>query len=158
MAGFGFSEAQEMFRRQAKDFAQKELAPTDKERAEDEYMPRDIIKKLADTGYLGIVIPEKWGGQEGDWISMGIAVEEVGKASLFAGFYLGIPIVAHVHLEHAPEKLRDEWLPQVVRGEKIASWGITEPEAGSDAGGMRATAVREGAAQSNPTEDYRRTD
>ena len=85
MSGFGFTEAQEMFRREVRDFARRELAPGAKERARVCGAPRDILKKLADMGLLGISIPEKYGGQGADWVSLGIAIEELSKVDFFAG-------------------------------------------------------------------------
>lgn len=140
--GFGFTEAQEMFRREVRSFAQKELAPGAKERAKLEAVPREIVKRLGEMGLLGVSLPEEYGGQGSDWVSLGIAIEELAKASLFEGFYPVIPGVCYTCLRHGSEELRREWLPPLIRGEKISCWALTEPDAGSDAAAINTRATK----------------
>jgi len=144
MAGFGFTEAQEMFRREVRDFARRELAPGAKERAKVCGVSHDILKKVADMGLLGISLPEKYGGQGADWVSLGIAIEEVTKADFLAGMLPVYSGVSYLCLEQGQEEVRQEWLPAIIRGEKSACFAVTEPDAGSDAAGMQMTATREG--------------
>jgi cyclohexanecarboxyl-CoA dehydrogenase len=84
MAEFGFAEAQEMFRTMARDFAHRELMPGAKERMKLNRIPEDLLKKLADAGFLGLRIPEKYGGQMSDIVTCGIACEETARASFLS--------------------------------------------------------------------------
>ncbi|MDY6835425.1 MAG: acyl-CoA dehydrogenase family protein [Chloroflexota bacterium] len=143
MAGFGFTEAQEMLRKEVRNFAQKELAQGAKERSKQDTMPRETIKKLGDAGYLGVPIPEEYGGQGSDWVSFGITVEELAKVDFIASLIPLTPGVAYVVLQHASNELKDEYIPQTVKGEKIACFAITEPDTGSDAAAMRSKAVKD---------------
>ena len=144
MAGFGFTEAQEMFCREVRNFAQRELGPGAKERAKMEAMPREIVKELGDMGLLGISLPEKYGGQGADWISVAIAVEEVAKVDCSAGLFLVLPGVVHDALQHGAEGLMEEWLPGIMKGDKIGGFAVTEPDAGADVAGIRTTATKDG--------------
>ena len=144
MSGFGFTEAQEMFRRQVKDLAQREFGPQARELAKLEKVPRDIIKKLGEAELLGIALPEKYGGQEGNLVSLGIAMEELAKVSYFAGFYVLMAVGMYTHFDHMSDEVKEDWLCAMVRGERVCCWAITEPGGGSDATAMRSTAVREG--------------
>ena len=85
---FTFSEEQEMFRRMMHDFAQKELAPALKRRAESAPFPQDLMTKMADIGLLGMAISEEYGGQPTDQVTRGIAEEELGKADFNAAFII----------------------------------------------------------------------
>jgi len=84
MAAFGFTEAQEMFRTMVRDFAHRELMPGAKERMKLNRIPGDLVKKLADAGFLGLRIPEKYGGQMSDIVTAGIACEETASASFLS--------------------------------------------------------------------------
>ena len=145
MAGFGFSEAQEMFRQAVEAFAKNELEPGAKERAKLEGIPKEIIKKVADMGLLGLNIPEKFGGQPADWISVGIAVEELSKVDFGAPHLITTTLVGYLALKEAREEVQQEWIPQMVRGEKLmAGIAATEPDCGSDAAAMKTRAIKDG--------------
>ena len=144
MSGFGFTEAQEMYRREVRNFAQKELSQGAKERAKQEIWPRELTKKIGDAGFLGTSIPEKYGGQGSDWVSFGIAAEELAKVDFGASLTLLTPGVSYVVLQNATKEKMEEWLPPIVRGEKTTCFAITEPDAGSDAAAMKCKAVKDG--------------
>ena len=144
MTAFSFTEAQEMFRSQMRNYAKKEVAPQAKERAKSSRVSREWLQKLGDDGVLGIVIPEKYGGQGSDWISLGIAMEELARVSLFEGFILVLAPLAHVVLRNSTEEMRQEWLPALVKGEKTVCWALTEPGAGSDAAAIQTKATKQG--------------
>jgi cyclohexanecarboxyl-CoA dehydrogenase len=144
MAGFGFTEEQEMIRRSVREFGEKELAPGADERAKSHDLPLNLVKKMAELGFLGISVPEKYGGQGADWISLGIVVEELCKVDLTMGMTLITPSLGFLCLEQASEDVKEEWLPALVSGEKICCFAVTEPDVGSDVAAMKATAVREG--------------
>jgi len=145
MAGFDFSEAQEMFRREVRGFVQAELAPRSKEIAKMESVPRDVAKKLGEAGLIGIIVPEEEGGQGGDWVSLGIACEELAKGAAFAAPYVITQgVLGYTWLQDTSEEVRQEWLLPIIKGDKMCSWGLTEPGAGSDAVAIQTLAVKEG--------------
>jgi len=141
---FGFTETQEMFRHSVREFSKRELAPGAKERAKGDHIPKEVLKKMAGVGILGLTVPKEYGGQPSDWVSVGIAVEEVAKAD----FNLSIlPIQnpgAYLALQLAPEEVQKEWVPPLVSGDILFAIAITEPSAGSDAAAIETKAVRQG--------------
>ncbi|MEW6034814.1 MAG: acyl-CoA dehydrogenase family protein [Chloroflexota bacterium] len=144
MAGFGFDEAQEMLRRQVKDFAQKELAPGAQKRNATTKAPREVARRLGEMGLLAIPVPEKYGGQGSDWVSYAIALEELARVDFFASMAPIYAGVAYVLLSQTPEEKWRQWLPPVLQGERICCFAVSEPEAGSDAAAMKLTATRDG--------------
>jgi|YelNatPaOPRAMG01_1025707.scaffolds.fasta_scaffold22593_5 cyclohexanecarboxyl-CoA dehydrogenase len=144
MVQFGFTEAQEMLRREVKDFAQRELAPGAKERAKSPVLPRDLIRRMGELGFLGISLPEKYGGQGADWVSLGIVVEELSKVDLGMGMLPMGPALAYLCLQQGAEEVKEEWLPPLIRGEKIPCFCVTEPDCGSDAAAMKTVAMKDG--------------
>ena len=144
MAEFGFTEAQEMFRNMVRDFTRRELFPGAKERMKLNRVPPDIMKKLSDAGLTGLRIPEKYGGQMSDAVSGGIACEETAKADLGAAMTVLVGVFAGEMLARCVEETQAEWMPLVVKGEKIISLWLTEPDAGSDAAAIKARAVKDG--------------
>ena len=143
MAGFGFSEEQERLRREIQNFAQKEIAPLARGHDEASY-PRGILEKIAEMGLLAMNFPEEYGGQPADWVSMGIATEELAKADVLAGLFIPYPNIAALALKDATEELRRQWLPPLAKGKKVVCFGSTEPDCGSDAAAMKSRAVRDG--------------
>jgi cyclohexanecarboxyl-CoA dehydrogenase len=143
---FDFTEAQEMFRREVQRFAQTELAPTAKQRAKADSVSKEYFKKIAEAGLLGLGVPEEYGGQgASDWVTLGIAVEELAKVEPGIALSPILPKIGSAALQHAAEPLLAEWLPKAVRGEVLGCcFALTEPEAGADAGGIKMTAVRDG--------------
>ncbi|MDP3955165.1 MAG: acyl-CoA dehydrogenase family protein, partial [bacterium] len=144
MSGFGFNEAQEMFRTEVRNFAQKELAPGAKARAKQHKAPLDVVRKLGDMGLLGIPVPEQYGGQGSDWVTYAIGTEEVAKADLFAAYYMMLPPVVYLCLQFTSADMRNEWLPRFIKGDKIGAFAITEPDTGSDAAAITTRAERQG--------------
>ena len=144
MSGFGFSEAQEMFRRQVRDFALKELAPGVKERAKQKSPDRQALKRLGEMGLIGLSLPQKYGGQEAEFVMLGISVEELAKVDFHMGFFqLGLSLIGLI-LQDANEELRQRWLTALIKGEETGSVCLTEPDCGSDAGAIRTAAIRDG--------------
>ena len=143
---FEFTEAQEMFKKEVRDFARKEILPGAKERAKLEGSTPEteaVMKKIVDMGLTGINIPEEYGGQPGDWVTAGIAVEELSKAEFMAG---GAPLIAHIPLGifYYREDLRKEWIPSVIKMEKSLCFCVTEPDAGSDVTSIKMRAEKDG--------------
>ncbi len=144
MAEFGLSEEHEMFRRVMQDFVRKEFAQGAKERAKQNFLPQELLKRTGELGFLAPQLPAKYGGQDGDIFSLAIAVEEIAKVDF--NFPLAMINLngAALALELSTEDMRQEWLPKLARGEQVVCLAVTEPDTGSDAANMRMKAVREG--------------
>ncbi|MFC1919545.1 acyl-CoA dehydrogenase family protein [Chloroflexota bacterium] len=141
MARFSPSEANDMFRNQVKTFAKKELSQGAKDRAARHSLPRDIVKRLGDMGLLGIILPEKYGGQNSGWVSLGIGVEEVGRVDFFAGLHMLMVPLTSICIMFGSELVKQDWLHQIIKGDKVVCFAISEPEAGSDAAAIQGTAT-----------------
>jgi short-chain 2-methylacyl-CoA dehydrogenase len=143
---FDLTEEQNLTRQAVRDFAEKEIAPVVDDLDEKEEFSVELTRKMGELGLLGCFVPEKYGGSNMGYISYIIAVEELARvdgsqaATIAAGNSLGIgPIYYFGSEEH-----RREWLPRLCRGEMLAAFGLTEPGAGSDAGGSRTKAELRG--------------
>ncbi|MBU9714804.1 acyl-CoA dehydrogenase [Evansella tamaricis] len=143
---FTFSKEQLMIRDMVRDFAEKEIAPIAEEVDRTERFPVETFRKMGELGLLGIPFSEEYGGSGGDTISYILAVEEIGKACGSTG----LSYAAAVSLGASPlyyfgtkEQKEDHLIP-LAKGESLGAFGLTEPNAGSDAGGTRTKAVLEG--------------
>ncbi|AQQ54302.1 acyl-CoA dehydrogenase [Planococcus lenghuensis] len=143
---FQLSEEHEMIRKMVRDFAQNEVAPTAEERDEEERFDRDIFDKMAELGLTGIPWPEEYGGSGMDFLAYCIAVEELSRVCASTG----VTLSAHTSLAGWPiykfgnEEQKQKYLRPMAEGKKIGAYGLTEPASGSDAGGMKTNAKRDG--------------
>jgi butyryl-CoA dehydrogenase len=143
---FKLSEEHEMIRKMVRDFARNEVAPTAAERDEEERFDREIFDKMAELGLTGIPWPEEYGGIGSDYLAYCIAVEELSRVCASTG----VTLSAHTSLAGWPiykfgsEEQKQTFLRPMALGEKIGGYGLTEPGSGSDAGGMKTTARRDG--------------
>ena len=143
---FKLTEEQEMMRKMVRDFAVNELEPGAAERDENERFDRSLYDKMAELGLIGIPWPEEYGGAGSDNLSYAIAVEELSRIDAS----VGVTLSAHISLGSYPiyaygnEEQKDKFLRPLVEGTKLGAFGLTEPSAGSDAGGTRTTAVLDG--------------
>lgn len=143
---FQHSEDQQAIRDMVRDFARREIAPQALEWDEAQHFPRALFGKLGELGLLGILIPEEFAGAGLGYIEYVSILEEIGAAD--GG--VGLSVAAHNSLctNHlylfGSDELKRQFLPKLASGEWIGAWGLTEPGAGSDAGGTRTTAVRDG--------------
>ncbi|WP_199619928.1 acyl-CoA dehydrogenase [Paenibacillus alkalitolerans] len=143
---FDLTAEQTMIRDLIRDFAESEVAPGAVERDRTGAFPEDIFVKLAKLGLMGLPFPEQYGGGGADTISFAIVVEELSRVCASTG----ITYSAHISLGGAPLQLfgTDEqkaaYLSPLCEGQYLGAFGLTEPDAGSDAGGTRTTAVRSG--------------
>ncbi|MFN8543705.1 MAG: acyl-CoA dehydrogenase family protein [Candidatus Binatia bacterium] len=144
--GFRLTEEQEAFRDAVRSFAEKSLAPRVEQLEAEEKFPLDLFRELGRLGYLGVGYPEEYGGSGGDMVMRCLLIEEIGRVN--AGF--AAALLAHVGLGTIPilkfgtEAQKKGYLVPALRGEKLGSLGLSEPDAGSDAASIRTTAVREG--------------
>jgi len=142
---FRLTEEQEMIRRMSHEFADEVISPRAEEMERTGEMPYDIVDKMADLGMMGIPFPEKYGGSGGDWVSQMLCVEEISRGDAGLGGMLDVTsIVAQELYEFGTEEQKKRWLIPIAQGKEIGAYGLTEPEAGSDAGATRTTAVLDG--------------
>jgi len=138
-----FNEEHEAFRSVVRDFSRRQLAPhVDAWEAGGE-LPLDAVAQMAELGLFGIVFPEEWGGSGGDFTSLCIAIEEIGAVSQSIGITLSAAVglgANPIHQFGTPDQ-QARWLPDLVAGTALGAFGLTEPDAGSDAGGTRTRAT-----------------
>ncbi|MGG0239510.1 acyl-CoA dehydrogenase AcdA [Bacillus rhizoplanae] len=143
---FKLSEEHEMIRKMVRDFARNEVAPTAAERDEEERFDRALFDQMAELGLTGIPWPEEYGGIGSDYLAYVIAVEELSRVCASTG----VTLSAHTSLAGWPifkfgtEEQKQKYLRPMAEGKKIGAYGLTEPGSGSDAGGMKTTAKRDG--------------
>lgn len=143
---FDLSPEQEQIRKLARDFADREIAPGARERDRAERFPDDVLRKMAPLGLLGGPIPEEYGGMGVDNVSHALITEEIGRAdsSVRTTLSVQISLVEKTILTYGTEEQKRDWLPRLCKGEVIGCFGLTEPEAGSDAASLRTTARKDG--------------
>lgn len=140
---FDLTPEQEMIYNTIKEFAEEEVAPGALERDRTKAFPSEVFKKLADLGLMGLPFPEEYGGAGADTISFAIVTEQLSRACASTG----ITYSAHISLGGAPlnmfgtEEQKQKYLVPICSGESFGAFGLTEPNAGSDAGGTRTTAL-----------------
>jgi len=143
---FEFSETQLMVAEAAKNFAQQYIKPYVMEWDEAQAFPTDVFKKAGELGFMGVIIPELYGGSGLGYHEYISIIEEVSKVDPS----IGLSIAAHNSLctnhiyEFGNEEQRKKWLPKLTSAEHIGAWGLTEHNTGSDAGGMNTTAIKDG--------------
>ncbi|MBM7837944.1 butyryl-CoA dehydrogenase [Alkalihalobacillus xiaoxiensis] len=137
---------QTMIRDMVRQFARKEIAPLAIELDKESRFASDIFKKLGELGVLGIPFPEKYGGSGGDTISYALAVEEIGYACGGTGlsYAAAVSLGASPIYYYGTEKQKEEHLTPLAMGQSLGAFGLTEPNAGSDAGGTQTKARLEG--------------
>lgn len=144
---FALTDEQEEFRRVVADFADRVVAPAAEEFNAEKRFPAEIVRQMGEMGLFGIPFPEQYGGMGGDFLTLCLAIEELGRVDQS----LGITLEAAVGLGAAPifefgtEEQRQRWLPPLARGEALGGFGLTEPGGGSDVfGATRTRAVEDG--------------
>jgi short-chain 2-methylacyl-CoA dehydrogenase len=139
---YDLSEEHELVRKTVRDFAVERVAPLAEELDREHRFPYELVRELAELGLMGMTIPEEYGGAGADTLSYAIAVEELTRIDSS----VAITVAAHHSLGTLPiyqfgsDEQKREWLPQLASGEKLAAFGLTEPDAGSDAGATRTRA------------------
>lgn len=140
---FVFNEEQDAFRATARDYARSVLADSYHERATSDEFARDIYLQLGKNGFLGLTVDEQFGGQGADLLTLGIACEEFAWADFNVSYYVfNASIAATMQQRMLTPELRDEWVPLLVSGERVAGLALTEPGGGSDAAAMTTRAER----------------
>jgi alkylation response protein AidB-like acyl-CoA dehydrogenase len=140
------NEEHEMIRNAARDFAQKEIAPIAAEFDESGEFPLDTIKKMGQMGFMGIEVPEAYGGAGMDTLAYVLALKEICKADAAHGTIMSVnnSLYSNGLIKFGTEEQKQRFLVPVASGEKIGAYSLTEPMSGSDAGTMRSRAVKDG--------------
>jgi len=143
---FDLSDEHKMIRDMARDFANEVIAPRTEEVEKTGEYPYETMGKMAELGMMGIPFPEEYGGSGGDWVGMHLCIEELSRGDLVMGALLDVTtsVAAQEIYVFGTEEQKKTWLVPIAQGVKIGSFGLTEPDAGSDAGSVRTTAVLEG--------------
>ncbi len=143
---FELTDEQKMVRETIRDFAEAEIKPGVKERDEKAEFPGEVIKKLGDLGFLGMQVPEIYGGTEMDAVSHVIALEEIARidASTCVIMSVNNSLFSNPILKFGSEFLKNKYLPLTSSGEKLGAYSLSEPQSGSDAKAMLTTATRDG--------------
>jgi len=143
---FEYNETQSMIAKSIKDFAEKNIRPNIMEWDEAQIFPVDLFKKLGEMGFMGVLVPEEYGGSGLGYHEYITVVEEISKVDPS----IGLSVAAHNSLctnhilTFGNEEQKKKWLPKLATAEHIGAWGLTEHNTGSDAGGMNTTAVKDG--------------
>ena len=143
---FELSKDHEDFRAVVREFAEAEVAPYIATWDREEHFPVDLVPKMGDLGLFGLVVPEEFGGADGDFTSLCVAIEELGRVDQSIGITLsaGVGLGINPILTYGSQEQKERWLPDLVAGRALAAFGLTESEAGSDAGATRTKARLDG--------------
>jgi short/branched chain acyl-CoA dehydrogenase len=143
---FDFTDEHDALRSMVREFADARIAPNAEQWDSEHHFPTDVVKEMGGLGLFGITVDEEWGGAGADFTSLCIAIEEIARVdqslaiTLEAGVGLGINPID----EFGSDEQKTKWLPDLVAGETLAGFGLTEPDAGSDAGATATKAVLDG--------------
>lgn len=139
---FELTKDQEMIRKEVRRFAKTEILPYTAEFDEKGEYPYEIMEKMGKLGFMGIPFPEEYGGSGGDWVGMHLCIEEISKADGPLGTMLDITtsVIGQELFVFGTEEQKKKFLIPIAKGEKIGAFGLTEPDAGSDAGALSTTA------------------
>ena len=143
---FTFTEEQKQLRKSVREFAEGEIAPHVMEWDEVSHFPTELLPKLGEMGLMGVIFPEEYGGAGLGYVEYATVIEELARVDGSVGLF----VAAHNSLcsnhiyKFGSEEQKKKYLAPLAQGKKLGAWSLTEPEAGSDAGGTRTTAVRNG--------------
>src|SRR5918998_2448317 len=142
---YELSREHEEFRRSVREFAEAEIAPHAARWDKEHHFPSDVVQKMGGLGLMGLTAPEEYGGagDDGDFTSLCVAIEEVGRVDQSLGITLEAAVGLGINpiLTFGTDEQKQRWLPDLVAGRALAAFGLTEPEAGSDAGATKTKAV-----------------
>lgn len=143
---FQLTEEQKMIQKMVRDFAEKAIAPTVSQRDEKEEFARELLDQAGKLGLMGTFFPEEYGGSGGDYLSYIIANEELARIddALAASFAASVSLAAWPIYQYGTEEQKQKYLVPLADGTKLGSFGLTEPNAGTDSASQQTTAVKEG--------------
>ena len=142
---FDLTDEQQDIRRLVRDFAQGEVKPVAEELDREKRFPYEIVEKLGELGLMGVPYPEKYGGADAGYLAYAIVVEELTRVDSSVAITLAqnTSLATYPIYAFGSEEQKQEWMPQLCSGQALGGFGLTEPEAGSDAGNVRTTAREE---------------
>jgi len=140
---FELSGEHETFRKVVRDFAEREIAPHVAEWDREHRLPIEVVHAMGELGLFGLVVPEQYGGSAADFTSLCVAIEELGRVDQSIGVTLeaGVGLGINPILTFGTDEQKQRWLPDLVAGRTLAGFGLTEPDAGSDASATKTRAV-----------------
>ena len=143
---FSYTEEQQLIQKTARDFAREHLSPGVIDRDEKAEFPKEQLKLLGELGFMGMMIPEEWGGAGFDTISYCIAMEEISAADASMGVIMSVnnSLVCQLLYKYANDGLREKYLKKLAAGEWLGAFSLSEPQSGSDASNMLTYAVKDG--------------
>jgi alkylation response protein AidB-like acyl-CoA dehydrogenase len=141
---FELTDEQRLIRETARDFTDKEIVPVARENDRNEHFDTDLVKKIADMGFLGAIVSEEYGGRGVDYRTYGLIVEEIGRGDSSARTVVSVQtsLVAKTLENWGTEEQKQEWLPSLCSGEALGCFGLTEPGTGSDAANQKTRATK----------------
>ncbi|HET7754340.1 MAG TPA: acyl-CoA dehydrogenase family protein, partial [Anaeromyxobacteraceae bacterium] len=143
---FDLPESHEHIQRTVRDFCEREVKPHARRWDDEERFPIEVVRRIGELGFMGMTVPEEFGGAGLDPLAVAVVVEEVarfdGSLALTVSSHNGLG-TGHI-LAFGNDAQKRRWLPGLASGEKLGAWGLTEPGSGSDAAALRTTAVRRG--------------
>jgi alkylation response protein AidB-like acyl-CoA dehydrogenase len=143
---FDLTEEQKMIRDMAREFARKEIEPVAAKNEREGHFPKNILKKMAELGLMGVNIPQEYGGAESGVVAYSLALMEIARACASTAVTMSVTnMVAEIINQYGSEDLKKKYIPRITSGEYVAgAFALTEPHAGSDAGAIKTTAVKKG--------------
>jgi alkylation response protein AidB-like acyl-CoA dehydrogenase len=143
---FGLTETQRDIRAMAAEFVDAEIVPNIREWDRNEQVDPGIVKRLGDLGFLGLMVPEEYGGVDADMLSYVLVTEELGRgdSSVRGIVSVSLGLVTKTIVSHGTKEQKEQWLPQLVSGNALGCFALTEPGTGSDAGSVITRATRDG--------------
>ena len=143
MTSYELSEDHELFRKVVRDFAESRVGPFIAQWDRDHYFPAEVVRDMGQLGLFGLIFPEEWGGAGGDFASLCVAIEELGRVDQSIGITLsaGVGLGANPIFQFGTDEQKAEWLPDLVAGRALGAFGLTEPDGGSDAGATTTRAA-----------------
>lgn len=143
---FDLTDIQKMLRDTCREFAARELIPNARRWDEEHRFPKEAVARLAEMGLMGVAIPEEWGGAGADHVSYALAMEEISRGCASTGVIMSVnnSLYCDPVMRYGTDEQKEKWLRPFASGEKLGCFGLTEPEAGSDAAAQKTVAVRDG--------------
>lgn len=140
------TEEQKMIRDMARDFAKSELAPNAQKWEKDGWLDQAVLTQMGELGFLGMTVPEEWGGSYIDYVAYALAVEEIASGCAATGAVMSIhnSVGCSPILNYGSQAQKQQWLPDLAAGKTITCFCLTEPQAGSEANNLRTRAVEDG--------------
>jgi butyryl-CoA dehydrogenase len=142
---FALTDEQELIRRTAREFTDREIWEQGRQNARDERFDTELVRKIADQGYLGAIVPKEYGGAGLDYVTYGLVVEEIGRGDSAMRTVISVQtsLVCSAILRWGTEEQKQRYLPNLCSGEWLGCFGLTEPDTGSDAANQKTRATRQ---------------